>query len=189
MCFSRSDVGRAAARTLVTHCFQSTPLKQVRPLPSRLKFRIRTFQRRKKEWEAIEFVRRLEIPFRTSGFSAFRGLEFRSMSMMRFGLLFPQLAEGETRTAIILEPSARNGYLPADEYGMDELYCTERRCDCRRVMINVLARRARRHVATINHAFEPPAQGDPVPEQTFLDPLNKQSELAPALLELFQNTV
>jgi hypothetical protein len=111
------------------------------------------------------------------------------MSMMRVGLLFPQLAEGETRTAIILEPSARNGYLPADEYGMDELYCTERRCDCRRVMINVLARRARRHVATINHAFEPPAQGDPVPEQTFLDPLNKQSELAPALLELFQNTV
>jgi hypothetical protein len=109
--------------------------------------------------------------------------------MMRFGHLFRQLAERETRTAIVFEASPDNGYLPADEYGFDELYCTERHCDCRRVMLNVLAENGRRHVATINHAFEPPAKDDPVPEQTFLDPLNRQSELAPALLDLFVNVV
>ncbi len=96
------------------------------------------------------------------------------MSMMRFGLLFRELAERETRTVRVLEMSPQNGNLPVDEYGFDELYSTERRCDCRRVMINVLARNARRHVATINHAFEKPAKDEPVPEQTFLDPLNHQ---------------
>lgn len=57
------------------------------------------------------------------------------------------------------------------------------------VMINVLARRAREHVATINHGFEKPATDDPVPVQTFLDPLNRQSQWAEALLELFVNAV
>jgi hypothetical protein len=111
------------------------------------------------------------------------------MSMMRFGLLFRELAERETRTARVFEMSPRTGNLPVDEYGFDESYCTEPGCDCRRVMINVLARHARAHVATINHAFEKPAKGDVVDEQTFLDPLNQQSQLAPALLELFEKVV
>lgn len=111
--------------------------------------------------------------------------------MVRFGLLFPEVAERETRTVKVFEalPEGDTRYLPVDEYGFDELYCDERGCDCRRVMINVLARRARQHVATINHAFQKPVKDDPVPEQTFLDPLNRQSSLAPALLELFVNVV
>lgn len=109
------------------------------------------------------------------------------MGMLRFGVLFPEVAERETRTVRVSEavPPGDPDYLPADEYGFDELYCDERNCDCRRVMINVLARHAGRHVATINHAFEPPAKGELVPEQTFLDPLNRQSQAAPALLDLF----
>jgi tetratricopeptide (TPR) repeat protein len=112
-----------------------------------------------------------------------------TMSMMRFGLLHRELAERETRTVKVLERSPLTGNLPVDEYGFDELYCTDRGCDCRRVVISVLARHARRHVATINHAFEKPARNHLVHEQTFLDPLNKQSELAPALLELFVKIV
>lgn len=113
------------------------------------------------------------------------------MGMLRFGSLFPEVAERETRIARVSEavPPGDPDYLPADEYGFDELYCEERDCDCRRVMINVLARYAGRHVATINHAFEPPVKDDPVSEQTFLDPLNRQSQGAPALLDLFVNVV
>jgi hypothetical protein len=111
------------------------------------------------------------------------------MSMMRFGLLFRELAARETRTASVFERSPLTGNLPVDEYGFDESYCTEPGCDCRRVIINVLARHAQAHVATINHAFERPAKGAVVDEQTFLDPLNRQSPLAPALLELFENVV
>lgn len=111
------------------------------------------------------------------------------MSMMRFRVLFRELGTQETRTVHVLESSPSNYDLPVDEYGFEELYCTERRCDCRRVMINVLARYARRHVATINHAFEKPAKDAHVPEQTFLDPLNSQSELAPMLLKLFAEVV
>jgi hypothetical protein len=99
------------------------------------------------------------------------------MSMTRFGLLFPELAEQETRSARVSEPLPPEDpfHLPADEYGFDESYCFERGCDCRRVMINVVACDAREHMATINHAFDRPGKDDPVPEQTFLDPLNRQT--------------
>lgn len=110
---------------------------------------------------------------------------------MRFALLFRDVAERETRTATVLAPLALTDglHLPVDEYGFDEMYCEERGCDCRRVMINVLARHTQQHVATINHAFEKPASDALVPEQTFLDPLNRQSPWAPAILELFLNVV
>ena len=113
------------------------------------------------------------------------------MSMMRFAILFPDLAERETRTVKVFDPLPIDDprYLPPGEYGFDELYCAERRCDCRRVMINVLSRDARDHVATINHAFEKPTHDADVPEQTFLDPLNRQSRWAPALLDLFINLI
>lgn len=113
------------------------------------------------------------------------------MSMMRFGQFFRELAERETRTVTLTAPAMQFGrlVLPADEYGFDEWYCVKADCDCRRVMIHVLARHARAHVATINHAFDPPTHDDDPPEQTFLDPLNRQSEWSEALLDLFVNLV
>jgi hypothetical protein len=107
--------------------------------------------------------------------------------MTRFGILFPELARKETRTAMVLDPV--EGHLPVDEYGFDEWYCDERGCDCRRVMINVLARGTQRHLATINHAFDLPRTGALVSEQTFLDPLNTQAEWSDELLDLFINIV
>ena len=113
------------------------------------------------------------------------------MAMMRFGLLFRELAIRETRTMIIQGggPSGGSFGLPPDEYGFDEMYCDERGCDCRRVILNVLARNARRQIATISHAFDPPAADARIPQQTFLDPINRQSRWAPAVLDLFVNVV
>ena len=56
------------------------------------------------------------------------------------------------------------------------------------VVGNVLSLRTQSHVATINHGFDPPA-GDDLTEQTFLDPLNRQSKWSEALLDLFVNVV
>jgi hypothetical protein len=103
--------------------------------------------------------------------------------MMVFYQLFPEIGLKETRTAAVF---GRDSSLPDDSYGFIELYCVDPACDCRRVMINVLAEKQRTHLATINHAFEPHADDDPVQEQTFLDPLNVQSRWSGALLGLFK---
>ena len=52
--------------------------------------------------------------------------------------------------------------------------------------IHVFDAEARQHVASINHAFEPPAPPFDDEGQTFLDPINPQSELSDALLGLFR---
>src|SRR5437867_12307390 len=113
------------------------------------------------------------------------------MAMVVFASLFRELAVRETRVVTVFDPLPPSypRHLPADEYGLLELYCDEPGCNCRRVMINVLARRGNRHLATINHAFEKPGPDDPVLDQTFLDPLNRQSRWSPALLDLFVNLV
>ena len=110
------------------------------------------------------------------------------MGMMRFGTFFPELAETETREVHILEPVQDDGRLvfPVNNYGFEDLDRTERGCDCRRVMLNVYALKTLEHVATINHGFEKPDGEDSMFEQTFLDPLNKQSRWAGALLDAFK---
>ena len=111
------------------------------------------------------------------------------MSMMPFNFVFRELAEQETAIYTLAAPMVEKGrlILPADEYAFTESYCVEEGCDCRRVMINVLARYAGAHVATINYAFDPPTEDDIITDQTFLDPLNPQSDGSPALLDLFLN--
>lgn len=92
------------------------------------------------------------------------------------------------------------GALPADEYGFMEFYCDDLECDCRRAFIQVLARsRPGKVLASINVGWEslefyrqrmphmPEAAQEIVSGS--LDPINEQSELAPALLEVFRNTV
>jgi len=62
-----------------------------------------------------------------------------------------------------------------------EAYCADPQCDCRRVMLNVIDAERHDNVASINYAFEPPFEGE---GQMFLDPLNPQSAMSPAFLEL-----
>ena len=104
-------------------------------------------------------------------------------AMMPFNVLFPEIGLKETRSAHLLKDDEG---LPADSYGFVELYCVDPKCDCRRVMINVFSEKRPAHLATINHAFEPPGRDAPLREQTFLDPLDKQSRYSQALMDLFK---
>ncbi len=61
----------------------------------------------------------------------------------------------------------------------------EPRCDCRRVLLEVVDGATREQFATINHAFEPPKPPFEDEGQTFLDPINPQSPMSPALLGVF----
>jgi hypothetical protein len=75
--------------------------------------------------------------------------------------------------------------LPDDEYGFVELYCTGRECDCKRVMINVIASTTQKHLATINYGFD---SKDDMPGP-FLDPLNNQSKYSKIFLSLFEQFI
>jgi len=111
--------------------------------------------------------------------------------MMPFRLVFPEVAAAETRTAITDDslPDDLTAVLSPDEYGFDEYYCEEKKCGCRRVVFYVYARHAGKHVATINHAFDPLPPRSRMSAQSFLDPLLPQTELSPMLLNLFINVI
>ncbi|MFP5504195.1 MAG: YecA family protein [Candidatus Sericytochromatia bacterium] len=105
--------------------------------------------------------------------------------MISFALLFPELAHQETR---VLQTTTRPG-LPQGAFALRESYCSERGCDCRRVLINVVWLERDMHVATINYAFEPPPPPYEDEGQVFLDPLNPQSGYSGPLLALFEEMI
>ena len=93
----------------------------------------------------------------------------------------PRLAARDTRTFAI------SGFpgVPDGEYGVVEAYCPDPTCDCRRVMLNVVARGDAEKgkytpLAAISYGFDRRAR-DSGP---FLDPLNPQGECAGALLQV-----
>jgi hypothetical protein len=117
--------------------------------------------------------------------------------MAPFFSRFPEVAARETRTIKLLAPYAG---LPAGEYGLLELYCNEPTCDCRRVLFQVCrADRPNQILATINYGWENEdfyaqwlhGDGESARElvSASLDPLNAQSKLSPALLEVFRHIV
>ena len=113
------------------------------------------------------------------------------MSMVMFTVLYPDLGAAETRCIIVQSGGRwrRRREEEEEEFALIELYCAEPGCDCRRVMFNVISKRLDRHVATISHGFEAPGEKSAVPEQTYLDPLNRQSDLSEDLLDIFTRRV
>jgi hypothetical protein len=104
---------------------------------------------------------------------------------------FPEIAARETRTMTVGDSPD----LPADEYGLVEMYCNESGCDCRRVFFTVLARRQQRMVAVIAYGWESLefyrqwlSFDDPAVVSELKGPVlnltSPQSEIAPAVLEL-----
>lgn len=88
------------------------------------------------------------------------------------------LALSETRCIDLLAPERG---IPAGSYAVLESYCADPHCDCRRVMLTVIEEHhPNTSLAAISYAFDADAR-DPGP---FLDPLNRQSPYAPALMEL-----
>jgi hypothetical protein len=96
--------------------------------------------------------------------------------MFPFGAIFREVAARETRVLTTLNDPR----LGSESYALVEVYCIEPDCDCRRLLINVVRDRDRKPLATVNWAFDPGAPG----RGPFLDPLNPQSDLSPALLDL-----
>ncbi len=107
------------------------------------------------------------------------------MAMSPFHILFPDIAERECRTIALLNHES----LPPHTFLFMELYCSAPNCDCRRVMLNVIDTDIKKHVATINHGFEPPEPRFKDEKQTFLDPLNPQSPMSKALLDAFLDMI
>ena len=116
------------------------------------------------------------------------------MPMAPFHGAFPDLAERETRSVRV------SGYpgLPDGTYLFLESYCNEADCDCRRVMINVVAETdPSRILAAINYGWESVAfyakmvglEMAPEAQGPILDPLNDQSPSAPALQEIFRDVI
>ena len=95
---------------------------------------------------------------------------------------FKEVAERETRNVTVQEGNPWG--VPGDEYALVESYCTDPDCDCRRVMLNVLARR-QGPAATISFGFDPDG---PMPGP-FLDPINPQGRYAEQILALVKQVV
>lgn len=97
---------------------------------------------------------------------------------------FPILGEEETRMIHILEEGG-DEFPPPDEYAFLELYCDEKACDCRRVLITVYARHAERIMATINMGFD--VEGEEA--GPFLDPLNPQTKHSSRFMGYFLKNI
>lgn len=97
---------------------------------------------------------------------------------------FKDVGEKETRVVKVLR-RGDFGSLPPGEYAFVELYCDEKNCDCRRVMIIVLNKEQNRILASISMGFDS-REDDAGP---FLDPLNQQSEHSKDLMALFLEVI
>ena len=99
-----------------------------------------------------------------------------STGMVPFVRFFPQQGTAETRVLTI----RGHPILPDDEYALLESFCDDPRCNCRRVMLNVIGRRQQDILASIGYGFD---RGQEL-AGPFLDPLNPQSTYAGTLLKL-----
>ncbi|MGE0229709.1 MAG: hypothetical protein AB7U23_14490 [Dehalococcoidia bacterium] len=120
------------------------------------------------------------------------------MPYRQFHDFFPEIAERETRT-IIVPPGATKAALPVGEYGLVEMFCDERGCDCRRVFLAVMSKR-RGPEAVIAWGWEPRefyARWSGEDDEILLDSLvgpalnlgSSETELAQPLLELVTGLV
>lgn len=117
------------------------------------------------------------------------------MGMIAFMSVVRDLAVQETRTVTTSDWPG----LPDAEYGFIENYCDDLRCDCRRVLVNVVARSAPRHIlATVNYGWESvefytrwlhDGKSARRAASATLEPFGQQTDLAPALLEVFKAVV
>jgi len=74
------------------------------------------------------------------------------MPFVPFDEYFPEIAAREIRT-LTVPPGDPLG-LPAGEYGFLELYCNDRKCDCRRVVFCVIAKNGMSVQAFIGWGWE-----------------------------------
>jgi hypothetical protein len=105
--------------------------------------------------------------------------------MLPFDVLFPDLAQ---RESFAIEAVDNEGE-PETAFVFRELYCPDRGCDCRRVMLQVSLADDDEVVATIGYSFDAQRTKRLGIPQIMLDPLNTQSDLSNTVLELFTRLV
>jgi hypothetical protein len=120
------------------------------------------------------------------------------MPYQLFHNLFPEKAERETRSIIVLENS--DSGLPPGEYGFLEMFCNEVDCDCRRAFFYVVSSLREDVEAVIAWGWETAdfyAQwmGDDDPlfiaemQGPTLNLTSPRTDLAPAILDLFRDVL
>jgi len=72
------------------------------------------------------------------------------MYFVPFHEYFPNVAERETREIYV---KSLFGTLSCG-YGLLEMYCNDPKCDCRRVMLNIVSEREKKFVAMVNFGWE-----------------------------------
>ena len=85
----------------------------------------------------------------------FKNLEFKKSKKM-FAPLYeylPIVAETETRS-IKLFSDENDFNLPSGNYAFVELFCTDKKCDCRRVMFTVIHEQYKHPLAVIGYGWE-----------------------------------
>lgn len=107
------------------------------------------------------------------------------MAMQPFEQLFPKLARDECRVIRLLDSASGDDDVPADGYALLEYYCNERKCNCRRVILNVVRESTMRSVAMISFGL----YADAVPVGPFVDPLHPQAPFAEQVLEMVNDLV
>lgn len=68
-----------------------------------------------------------------------------------FDKFFPEIAMEETKIIKVLDTESE---LPAGDYILRELYCSDKNCDCQRVMLNVVSHETKEDIATITLGFK-----------------------------------
>jgi len=114
-----------------------------------------------------------------------------------FFIEFPDIAMNQIRVVTVFD---HKNDLPVGEYGFINAYCTDETCDCRRVMINVVAHQQKPNdppLAVLSYGWEPESfyrKWSPyMPDDELawfkgpaLDPFQPQSQYAEALLLNFK---
>jgi hypothetical protein len=93
------------------------------------------------------------------------------MYLIPFDHLFPEIGHKETRSLTLIG-------LPGSRYNLYESYCPDPKCDCQRVMLNIVSRSEQKQVATISYGFDCSAKS----AGPYLDMFNPQSPYAEAIL-------
>ena len=111
---------------------------------------------------------------------------------------FPEVAERETRTITVIDPSHFN--VPPAHYSFIEMFCDEPACDCYRVFFSVVSSLQNDIKAVIAWGWEDQnfyakwmGDNDPRVINDLIGPVlnlaSPQSDLAPALLKMFQKVL
>ncbi|MFZ3047472.1 MAG: hypothetical protein WA151_16305 [Desulfatirhabdiaceae bacterium] len=119
------------------------------------------------------------------------------MPYAAFYNLFPEIAETETRAVTLLHRFVFN--LPPASYSFIEMFCDEAGCDCRRVFLCVISSLDEKPKAVIAWGWETEdfykkwMGSDPIDIDMLKGPslnlASPQSEIAPALLNLFKQVL